>query len=51
MANPPSKPPRGIKTPKETVSTYIYFKYNLFLICIYFNMQIRHIRHISYLLI
>lgn len=21
MANPPSKPPRGIKTPKETVST------------------------------
>lgn len=23
MANPPSKPPRGVKTPKETVSTYL----------------------------
>jgi len=35
MANPPSKPPRGIKTSKETVSTlnkFIFPKYKILIL-------------------
>jgi len=51
MANPPSKPPRGIKTPKETVSSYnsnyLPIDYKLYqislLIIIYLNTNIKNI--------